>query len=113
MGEFTADWPDDADGGVFRSLAAAGFDFQKSWVVDYNVDSERWPPSEAAKELLGALYGDLTLYPPEEDGAGYIQFQLTGPVTYEGVISIQLRASAAMRPHGGICESWGLLHDAV
>jgi len=110
MREFTADWPDDADGGVFRRLAASGFDFQKSWIVDYNVDFEDWPPTAAAMELLRELYGELVLYPLEDDSAGYVQFQITGLVTYEGVISVQLRTSAAMRPYGGVCESWGVLH---
>jgi len=45
MAEFTDDWPDDADGGVFRNLAANAFDFSKQYSVDYNVDFDSWPPS--------------------------------------------------------------------
>jgi hypothetical protein len=59
MRDFVADWPDDADGGVFRRLAAVGFDFSQDWSVDYNVDFESWPPAEAALELRGTAYGDL------------------------------------------------------
>lgn len=110
MDEFVTDWPDDADGGVFRRLAATGFDFSQDWLVDYNVDFEEWPPAEAALELLRSVYGNLSLYPPSEHGVGHVLFQVAGPVTYEGVTSIQRYASAAMLPFGGVCESWGVMH---
>ena len=110
MMNFTADWPDDADGGVFRNLAAAGFDFSKSWAVDYNVDFESWPPPDAALELLRTMHGEFGIYPPERGDLGYVQFQVVGPVTYEGVTSVQRRTSAAMQPFGGVCESWGVMH---
>lgn len=110
MSELFADWPDDADGDVFRSLAASGFDFEQSWSVDYNVDFVSWPPAEAALALLRSMYGNLSLYPPDEHGAGYVQFQVVGRVTYEGVTSVQRRVSAAMAPFGGVCESWGVMN---
>lgn len=110
MTNFTADWPDDADGGVFRRLASAGFEFGKSWSVDYNVDFGSWPPPEPALELLRSMYGVLAVHPPDEDDAGYVQFQIVGPVTYEGVTSVQFHASSAMQPFGGVCESWGVMH---
>ena len=107
---FTADWPNDADGGVFHKLATAGFDFSKCWPVDYNVDFESWPPSGAAVELLRSMYGKLGVYPPEHGDVGYVQFQVVGLVTYEGVTSVQRRTSAVMQPFGGVCESWGVMH---
>ena len=110
MTSLTADWPAGADGDVFRRLAAAGFDFDKAWSVEYNVDFESWPPAEAAFEQLRALYGEVRLYPPDEECGGYVLFQVVGLVTYEGVVSVQRRTSAAMQPFGGICESWGLMH---
>jgi hypothetical protein len=110
MMNLTADWPDDADGGVFRRLAANGLDVSKSWRVDYIVDFEIWPPPQAALEPLRSMHGELGVYPPEQGDAGYVQFQVVGPVTYEGVTSVQRRASAAMGPFGGMCESWGVLH---
>jgi len=110
MTNFNADWPGDADGDVLRRLAEAGFDFLKSWSVDYNVDFERWPPAQSALDLLAATYGQLGLYPPDEHGDGYVQFHVVGVVTYEGVAAVQSRASEAMQPFGGVCESWGVMH---
>ncbi|MBK8212191.1 MAG: ribonuclease E inhibitor RraB [Myxococcales bacterium] len=109
MGKNAALWPNDADGDVFRRLVNAGFDFSRDWSVDYNVDFEVWPPAAAALELLRSRYGHIDLYPPDEHGTGYVQFQIVGPVTYEGVTSTQRQVGAAMRPFGGVCESWGVM----
>ncbi len=110
MTNFTTDWPEGADGDVFRRLAESGFDFSQEWDVDYNVDFPNWPPSDAALELLRSMHGSISLYAPDEDGGGYVLFQIIGPVTYESVVSIQRRTSSVMQPFGGICESWGILH---
>jgi hypothetical protein len=110
MTEFNANWPDDADGDVFRRLAAIEFDFAKIWSVDYNVDFESWPPSVPALELLRSMYGEFAVFPPDQSDIGYVQFQIVGPVTYEGVTSVQRRTSSAMHPFGGVCESWGVMH---
>lgn len=113
MAHFTADWPDDADGGVFRNLAADNFDFSAQHSVDYNVDFESWPPPAVALEWLQTHYGELGLCPPNEDMNGYVQFQILGRLTYEGVTSTQRRVSVAMEPFGGVCESWGVMHNAA
>ena len=112
MPTLIADWPDDADGGVFRRLRDHGFDFSKPHSVDYNVDFDSWPPQKAALDLLNSLYGPVTLYAPDEHGDGYIQFKICAPVTYEGVTAAQRTASAAMESFGGVCESWGVMQDA-
>ena len=112
MTQLTRDWPDDADGGVFRRLARHNFDFSRPHSVDYNVDFRRWPPPAEAVTLLKAMYGAVELYEPSEHGNGYAQFQVYAPVTYEGVTSVQRTASAAMEAFGGVCESWGVMQDA-
>jgi hypothetical protein len=112
MTTITADWPDDADGGVFRRLAEHGFDFSKPYSVDYNVDFDSWPPQQAAIDLLDSLHGPVAIYNPDESGDGYIQFQIHAPVTYEGVVAVQRKVSAEMEPYGGVCESWGVMQDA-
>ena len=111
MKELTPDWPDDADGGVFRRLAEHHFDFSKSHTVDYNIDFINWPPPQQALALLESMYGSVALYEPDEHGDGFAQFRVHGRVTYEGVVSVQRSASNAMRPFGGICESWGVTQD--
>jgi hypothetical protein len=113
MPDFTAAWPDDADGGVFRNLAANEFDFSARHSVDYNVDFVSWPPATAALEWLRAHYGDISLYAPTEDMGGYVQFQVFGRLTYEGATSTQRRVSTAMAPFGGACESWGVMHNVA
>jgi len=112
MKELTADWPDDADGGVFRRLAEHHFDFSKPHTIDYNIDFLEWPPTRQALELLESMYGPVTVYEPDEHGDGYAQFQMRELVTYEKVVSVQRSASNAMRPFGGVCESWGVMQDA-
>jgi hypothetical protein len=110
MGQIASIWPDDADGDVLRSLASRGFDFAKPWSVDFDVDFESWPPAPAALELLGSMFGEVFVYPPEAGDAVYVQFKVVARVTYELVTSVQLRATCAMSPYGGVCESWGVLH---
>jgi len=112
MNEIDADWPDDADGGVFRRLAEHDFDFSKQHTVDYNVDFPRWPPPFEAVEKLKATYGPVELYDPEDGDLGHVLFRVHSLVSYEGVTSIQRQASLAMSQFGGVCESWGVLQDA-
>jgi hypothetical protein len=108
--ESSMNWPNDADGNVFRSLEASGFDFSKSHTVDYIVDFEVWPPAAAALEILRSQYGAIEVFEPDEEGDGYVLFQITGPVTYAGVTSVQRRTTSAMQPFGGLCEAWGVMH---
>ena len=103
-------WPADADGDVFRRLEEDGFDFSKPHSIDYNVDFDQWPPPGAALKLLGEHYGPIEVFEPDEDGPGYVLFKVVGLVTYESVTSIQRSVTLAMRPYGGVCESWGVFH---
>ena len=112
MSTLSADWPDDADGDVFRRLYEHRFDFSRPYSVDYNVDFSNWPPEQDAVAWLESTYGRVTLHPPTEGFGGYAQFQVDGPVTYEGVTSTQRRVTGALESLGGICESWGVMQDA-
>jgi hypothetical protein len=106
-------WPDDADGDVFRRLVEHGFDFSKPHTVDYNVDFDAWPPTQVALDILRSMFGTIRVFEPDDESSGYIQFQIHGPVSYEAVTSTQRKVTAAMVTHGGICESWGVMQDAV
>lgn len=108
--EESKSWPDDADGDVFRRLESCGFNFAKEYPVDYNVDFDSWPPHPDAVKLLQERYGPIDLFAPEDDSKGIVLFRVTGLVSYERVASVQRIVTAAMRPYGGVCESWGVLH---
>ena len=110
MTKIVADWPDDADGGVFRRLRANGFNFSIPHTVDYNVDFPCWPPPAEAVERLKAAHGQVELFEPEDGDLGHVQFQVHALVSYESVTSVQRQVSAAMSQFGGVCESWGVLH---
>jgi hypothetical protein len=113
MGEINADWPDDDDGDVFRLLKEHGFDFAKFHTIDFDVDFPRWPPSAEAVLQLEATYGSVQLYGPEDDDLGHVQFKIHGRLSYENVTSVQRQASSAMAEYGGVCETWGVLKDAL
>ena len=103
-------WPNDADGDVFRRLEASGFDFRRQYSIDYNVDFDAWPPDPAALKVLRERFGDIELFPPGDESVGSVLFKVIGHVTYESVTSMQRSVTNAMRPYGGVCESWGVLH---
>jgi len=110
MSDAEATWPNDADGGVFRRMLESGFDFSGEWSVDFSVDFYSWPPAPEALALLRAGYGEVRVFKPTADFNGYLEFQVVGKVTYEGVTSVQRKVSAQMEPFGGICETWGVMH---
>ena len=103
-------WPDDADGDVFRQLAASGFNFNVPHAVEYNVDFRSWPPANVALSSLSAKFGELELHEPDGESPGYALFRERGLVSYPRVIEVQHLATQAVAPHQGVCESWGILH---
>lgn len=103
-------WPTDPDGDVFRRLHSQGFDFSKSYSVDYTIDFTHWPPPREAIELLQHQFGEVKLFAPDGSTHGYALLQEHGSVTYERVVQVQRSVSLAMQPFGGVCESWGVLH---
>jgi hypothetical protein len=110
--DINATWPDDADGDVLRKLESVGFDFSQSYAVDFNVDFHSWPPADQAVNLLESMFGAVEQCDPEDaDESGYLLFKVHGPLSYEIVTSVQRRATSAMAPFGGICETWGILHQ--
>ena len=102
-------WPNDADGDVFRRLHKEGFDFSASSSVDFNVDFDEWPPSSKAIERLQSIVGNLEIVEPDGEFGGYLAFQVNMQLNYERVTSIQREVSEVMEPFGGVCESWGVL----
>ncbi|HEY0063807.1 MAG TPA: ribonuclease E inhibitor RraB [Telluria sp.] len=104
-------WPGGADGDVFRRLQKHGFDFSARTDIDFNVDFEEWPPKEAFVRALRARFQRLQLHPPGPRGQGYVEFVVSGILTYELVISTQRSVSQMAKPFGGVCDSWGVMQN--
>ncbi len=103
-------FPDDADGDVLRSLESEGFDFDKPVWIDFNIDFEEWPPPLHAITLFQERYPEAVIQPREEEGIGYVLFQIQARLAYELVIRMQAQLTEGMRPFQGNCASWGVLH---
>ena len=103
------DWPDDADGGVFRRLEECGFDFSRKHKIDFEVDFDIWPPPEAAVTALESKYPSVTLCRPEDDFPGHVRLEVFDVVTYEFVIRMQEEVTRLVAPFGGRCDSWGVI----
>jgi hypothetical protein len=99
-------WPQDEDGDVFRSLEQAGFDFAAEVLIDFNVDVD---DPAAMLDAIGAV---LEIYPDagigEEDN--YFVVQLIARLTYDLVIEVQRKLTAATAKFSGQCDSWAVLH---
>lgn len=107
-------WPNDADGDVFRQLKAHDFDFQQPCVVHFNVDFDDWPPAPDALELLDELYDDVTLIEADEQDlaegaeAGYVQIQIEELLSYEFVVELQVQITRQLQAFAARCNSWGV-----
>jgi hypothetical protein len=102
-------WPDDADGDVLRNLESKGFDFSKTYSIDFVVEFDSWPPPEEAKRELEKAFPNLREYEDEESGDREMIFQIKDKLTYELVTKTQAKANSIVGPHGGRCEAWGVL----
>jgi Regulator of ribonuclease activity B len=103
-------WPDNADGAVLARPAASGLDFDVPHVVDFNVDFQQWPPSDAALATLRQRFADVQSYPSPGGRDGYVLIRVRGVLSHDWVTSVQRDITSLMTPFGGVCESWGLLH---
>ena len=103
-------WPNDADGDVLRRLKDNGFDFTKEYEIEFNVDFDNWPPPEEAINKVKENYPNTEIVEPEEGYEGYLLFQVRVKVSYDLVTSIQRKVSELVKPYGGVCESWGVMH---
>jgi hypothetical protein len=104
-------WPQDADGDVLRRLEADGFDFALLHSIDFNIDFNTWPPSSELIKLLLNQYSNLKVFEPDNQGSGYVQFVVESKLTYELVMFVQSSVSELAASFGGLCESWGVMHE--
>ena len=108
-----SDWPDGADGDVLRRLADDGLDFSKPYEIDFNIDFEHWPPQSEAFERVRARYPAASLIAPDDGFGGYILVCVSALLTYDLVMEVQRDLTQLTAPFGGVCESWGVLHDGA
>jgi len=108
----TGDWPNNADGDVMRRLVANGFDFSKPYDVDFQVDFEREIDGRAMHALKAqyphARVEHIVLGPEDSP---YIQVTVHSKLTYDFVIRMQDAITELVKPFGGWCDCWGVLHD--
>lgn len=108
-------WPNDADGDVFRSLKARGFDFEQQVIIDINLDFDHWPLAEDELLAITTLYPNVEIINPEsgEDigngvDFGFLQFQIFKKLNYDFIIELQSSITQTISIYGGWCDSWGL-----
>ncbi len=110
-------WPNDADGDVFRRLEESGFNFDIVSTIDFNIDFNHWPLLDGEKNEIIKLYPNSEFYDPDEedledgDLIGFVQFQIVAKLTYELVMETQEMVTKEMRKYDGWCESWGVMKD--
>ncbi len=83
-------WSQDADGDVFRRLAADKFDFDAVHDIDFNIAFVDWPPSPEFLAQLQRQYSDFRVFEKEDKSSGYVQFSIHAKLTYELVMFVQL-----------------------
>ncbi len=96
---------------MFRRLEADGFNFSVPHNIDFNIDFDAWPPSPELIKLLRQQYPNLKVFEPDGKGKGYVLFVIE-QLTYELVMFVQSSVSELAAPFGGVCESWGVMHEA-
>jgi hypothetical protein len=104
----TLKWPDTTDGDVFRRMEANGFDFSIEHEIDFNVNFDNWPPSQAVLDIIYELYPNAKTNEPDSEYDGDVSFIVNALLDYEMVIRVQNEVTKAVAPYGGVCESWGV-----
>lgn len=104
-------WPNDADGDVLRRMQSRGFDFSKTYVIDFNVDFGTWPPSEEVFQILQRAFPTADIYDYSDSEDPHLLLKIEEKLTYDFVIGTQARVTVLVKDYGGRCDSWGILHD--
>ncbi len=103
-------WPDTADGDVFRRLKEHKFDFKANYDIDFDIDFNEWPPQKEAIELIDSKYPNLQVFKPDEECEGYLSIRINTKLDYDFVIQMQNELTRLMQPYKGWCNAWGVLH---
>ncbi len=113
-------WPDDADGGVFRKLQKLDFDFSVEHFVSFFLQFRQWPPWIDCLRAIGPEFFIYRIYEPEDIRAeradykrdiGFVLVQKKTMVEYATIVILQEKLSQMLKPFQVRCGSWGV--DAV
>jgi len=117
-------YPDDEDGAVLADLAAQGVDMSQPLSIEFAVDV---PDEAAAEKTLEAMtkagYDAHVEYDegePDEEGNIDPDDEEFGPTwtvyadvhmtpEYAEIMRIQAELDELARPHGGLCDGWGVM----
>ncbi|WP_193164911.1 ribonuclease E inhibitor RraB [Microbulbifer hainanensis] len=108
------EWPNDADGDVLRRLKERNFNFASEHEVDFNIDFDHWPLTEAERMYLFQNYPGAEFIEPDEEDlvngntCGYVLIKFKSKISYEFVVETQKFITRKTSFIGGSCESWGL-----
>jgi regulator of RNase E activity RraB len=104
----TDDFPDDADGGALRRVAADGSDMRKPMLIDFHVAV---PDEDAAKALANVasqLGYRVSVYDSEEGPLPWTcECSTRMLATYEAVLAIQDELAELSQEFGGRPDGWG------
>ena len=104
------EWPDDADGQVFRNLRDRSFDFEQKSTIEFNVDFDEWPPDPAALRKILQLFPCAEQYVEDGSDHGTIIVKVHTELDYRFVVDTQKTLTDIVSDFGGWCDSWGVLH---
>jgi len=108
-------WPDDADGDLFRILEAKEFDFDKEVKIDFEIDFDHWPLSKKEIDAITWHYPGCEFNDPDDEDIaegevnGTVNLQIISKVTYEFIVKTQEEITKKVKRYGGWCDSWGVL----
>lgn len=97
-------WPNDADGDVFRSLQADGFDFSAPALIDFNVEVKDPATWGDAVDAAVDAFPDAGIGEEET----HFVVQISAPLTYDFVVATQKKLTDVTAAHGGKCNSWSV-----
>lgn len=101
------DWPDDAAGDVFRRLSERGFNFDREYEIDFNIEFDRQP---LVAEVLASVKANFPQAKVSwDEGEDEVLVQLRSKLTYALVIKVQADLTRVAEPFRGWCECWGVL----
>jgi len=106
----TPHWPNDADGDALRRIWSDGVDFSKLHLIDFQVDFNKWPPSNEALQILHNFQKVRLIHTGEHED-GYVEISMLMRLGYDEVIGMEKLLTILLREYSGFCECWGMMAE--